>query len=166
MLNNAAHHSPLVGLYAFGRPGFLGCAVVGDDRSLCTEDLGCRAWRSGPRPSGACASLRVRRVTLRLGRVLSQRRQWLLSLAGWLFLPPRGCVLCVGGVSVDMFSGADEPAVAEDDGCRFVGVTGPSAVTATEHRLGFTVVPVAVSGSSDTTDCCPGRGRAGRERLA
>ncbi len=145
MLTDIAHRSHPMNLYAFGRPGFLRCAAVSAGRSLCTQDLGCRAWRCGPRPSGAFAALRVRRATLWLGRVLSQIGHWLPALAGWLFLPPRGSVLGAGSVSVDTFSSAHEPAVAVDERRRVIGVTLPCARPATKHRLGFTVVPVSVS---------------------
>ena len=50
---------------------------------------------------------------------------------------------------MDTLGGAYEAAVADDDGCRMIGVSGPSARTAQEARLGFAVLlmPVSAAGA-------------------
>ena len=45
---------------------------------------------------------------------------------------------------MDTLGGADEAAVADDDGGRMIGVAGPSARTAQEARLAFAVLFVPV----------------------
>ena len=47
--------------------------------------------------------------------------------------------------SVDELGDANEAAVADDLSGRVIGVSGPSAMSASEARLGFAVLPMPVS---------------------
>ena len=88
---------------------------------------------------------RLRRAALWLERVLSHGQQCELPVAGWLFLPPGGRVLDAWSRSVDELGDANEAAVADDLSGRVIGVSGPSAMLASEARLGFAVLPMPVS---------------------
>ena len=150
MLNNVDVYSWQACLYTLGKPGFQGLVAAvwwahcPSWRLASTEDLGCPAWSRGPWrfPTGPA---RLRRAALWLERVLSYGQQCELPVAGWLFLPPGGRVLDAWSRSVDELGDANEAAVADDLSGRVIGVSGPSAMSASEVRLAFAVLPMPVS---------------------